>query len=123
MIDQSLLAALEPEVLHKAQRLAPGLRTSLLVHSVIGSIDGQPFDAIALRDALINPARISNIRRQNQEIHVWTVNDRQTMSRMIDRGVDNIITDRPELLAELLAERAELSDPERLMLRLRHWMW
>jgi glycerophosphoryl diester phosphodiesterase len=123
MIEQSLVAALEPEVLHKAKQLAPGLRTSLLVHSVIGSIDGQPFDAIALRDALINPARVSNIRRQNQEIHVWTVNDRQTMSRMIDRGVDNIITDRPELLAELLAERAELSDPERLMLRLRNWVW
>jgi glycerophosphoryl diester phosphodiesterase len=123
MLDQTLLAALEPEVLRQAQQLAPGIRTSLLVHSVIGSIDGQPFDVLALRDVLINPARISNIRQQNQEIHVWTVNDRRTMSRMIDQGVDNIITDRPELLALVLAERAELSEPERLMLRLRNWMW
>jgi glycerophosphoryl diester phosphodiesterase len=123
MIGQTLLAALEPGVLRQAQKLAPGIRTSLLVHSVIGSIDGQPFDALALRDVLINPARISNIRQQNQEIHVWTVNDRRTMSRMIDQGVDNIITDRPELLAKVLAERAELSEPERLMLRLRNWMW
>jgi len=123
MLDQTLIAALEPDVLRQAQRLAPGLRTSLLVHSVIGPIDGQPFDVLALREALINPARISNLRQQNQEIHVWTVNDRRTLSRMIDQGVDNIITDRPELLASLLAERANLSEPERLMLRLRNWMW
>lgn len=123
MIDQTLIAALEPSVLRQAQQLAPGIRTSLLVHSVIGSIDGQPFDALALRDALISPARISNVRQQNQEIHVWTVNDRRTMSRMIDQGVDNIITDRPDLLATVLAERAELSEPERLLLRLRNWMW
>ncbi|WP_037337646.1 glycerophosphodiester phosphodiesterase family protein [Saccharospirillum impatiens] len=123
MINQTLFAALEPSVLREAQRLAPEMRTSLLVHSVIGSIDGQPFDVLALRDVLISPARISNVRRQNQEIHVWTVNDRRTMSRMIDQGVDNIITDRPELLAALLAERAELSEPERLLLRLRNWMW
>ncbi|MEX0622875.1 MAG: glycerophosphodiester phosphodiesterase family protein, partial [Saccharospirillum sp.] len=123
MIDQTLFAALEPAVLRQAQLLAPELRTSLLVHSVIGSIDGQPFDVLALRDALISPARISNVRQQHQEIHVWTVNDRRSMSRMIDQGVDNIITDRPELLAELLAERAELSEPERLLLRLRNWMW
>lgn len=123
MVDQTLIAALEPPVLQQAQELAPGIRTSLLVHSVIGSIDGQPFDALALRDALISPARISNVRQQDQEIHVWTINDRRTMSRMIDQGVDNIITDRPELLATLLAERAELSEPERLLLRLRNWMW
>lgn len=123
MLDQTLLAALEPAVLRQAQQLEPNLRTSLLVHSVIGTIDGQPFDVLALREALISPARISTIRQQKQEVHVWTVNDRRTLSRMIDQGVDNIITDRPELLASLLAERAELSEPERLLLRLRNWMW
>ncbi|WP_394169253.1 glycerophosphodiester phosphodiesterase family protein [Saccharospirillum alexandrii] len=123
MLEHTLVAALEPPVLREVQQLEPRLRTSLLVHSVIGAIEGQPFDVLSLRDALISPARISAIRQQNQEVHVWTVNDRRALSRMIDQGVDNIITDRPELLASLLAERAELSEPERLLLRLRNWMW
>jgi glycerophosphoryl diester phosphodiesterase len=44
------------------------------------------------------------------------------MSRLIDLGVDNIITDRPALLAEVLAERAALSDGELLMVKLRNWL-
>ena len=55
-------------------------------------------------------------------MHVWTINDRQAMHRMIDRGVDNIITDRPAELAAVLRERAALSDVERLALQFGHWL-
>ena len=40
------------------------------------------------------------------------------MAAMIERGVDNIITDKPALLRELLAERVEMSDAELLLLAL-----
>jgi hypothetical protein len=39
------------------------------------------------------------------------------MSLLIDRGVDGIMTDDPALLVEVLRQRAELSDLERLLLR------
>ena len=35
----------------------------------------------------------------------WTVNDRPTMEHLVDLGVDGLITDRPDLLREVLAER------------------
>jgi glycerophosphoryl diester phosphodiesterase len=35
----------------------------------------------------------------------WTVNDRPTMERLIDLDVDGLITDRPDLLRDVLAER------------------
>jgi hypothetical protein len=41
------------------------------------------------------------------------------MLRMIERGVDNIITDDPALLARVIGERRTLSRPELLGLRLR----
>ncbi len=47
---------------------------------------------------------------------VWTINDRLSMSRYISLGVDGIITDEPELARTVLAERAELSSVERLLL-------
>lgn len=39
-------------------------------------------------------------------VHVWTINDRATMERLLDLGVDGIMTDRPSLLAQALRERA-----------------
>ncbi len=35
----------------------------------------------------------------------WTIDDRPTMESLIDIGVDGLITDRPDLLREILAER------------------
>jgi glycerophosphoryl diester phosphodiesterase len=49
-----------------------------------------------------DPTLISGANRLNLPIHYWTVNDRQTMKRLIDAGADGIITDRPDLLLKLL---------------------
>jgi len=38
------------------------------------------------------------------KIHVWTINDENTMRKLIDLGVDGIITDRPKLLKEVLSK-------------------
>ncbi|MBW3659165.1 MAG: glycerophosphodiester phosphodiesterase [Actinobacteria bacterium] len=35
-------------------------------------------------------------------VHVWTINDRETMAWLIDIGVDGIMTDRPTLLEDVL---------------------
>jgi glycerophosphoryl diester phosphodiesterase len=38
-------------------------------------------------------------------VHVWTINDRAEMERLIDLGVDGVMTDRPTLLEAVLRER------------------
>jgi glycerophosphoryl diester phosphodiesterase len=35
-------------------------------------------------------------------VHAWTINDTADMQRLVERGVDGIITDRPDRLLELL---------------------
>lgn len=40
-------------------------------------------------------------------VAVWTVNDRLTMVRLLEAGVDAIITDHPDLLREVLIARGE----------------
>ena len=40
-------------------------------------------------------------------VHAWTVNDRQLMASLLDRGVDGIITDETVVLRDLLAARRQ----------------
>ncbi|WP_169513886.1 glycerophosphodiester phosphodiesterase [Halalkalibacillus halophilus] len=48
---------------------------------------------------------INGAHRRGMGIHYWTINDEQTMREMIDADVDGIITDRPDLLIEILQEK------------------
>ena len=45
-------------------------------------------------------------------VHVWTINSRNEMERLVDLGVDGIITDLPTTLCGLLAERGLAWRPE-----------
>jgi glycerophosphoryl diester phosphodiesterase len=50
------------------------------------------------------------IRRAHEaglQVHIWTVNDRDVMHALLDRGVDGIMTDETELLREVLIQRGE----------------
>lgn len=44
---------------------------------------------------------------------VWTVDDPATMRTLLDMGVDGIITDRPDVLRDVLIERGQWTPPVR----------
>ncbi|SDU48705.1 glycerophosphodiester phosphodiesterase [Jiangella alkaliphila] len=48
---------------------------------------------------------VADAHRRGLAVHVWTINDRAQMERLIDLGVDGIMTDRPTLLEQVLQER------------------
>jgi glycerophosphoryl diester phosphodiesterase len=44
-------------------------------------------------------------------VHVWTVNEVAEMTRLLDLGVDGIMTDRADVLRDLLIARGQWPDP------------
>jgi len=52
---------------------------------------------------------IRGMRERGMQTHVWTVNDGQEMRRLLDLGVDGIMTDRPALLKQVLVARGQWS--------------
>jgi glycerophosphoryl diester phosphodiesterase len=59
------------------------------------------------RLALVTERFVSTAHRLGVQVHVWTIDDRDEMARLLDLGVDGIMTDRPNVLKDLLVERAE----------------
>jgi glycerophosphoryl diester phosphodiesterase len=121
-LEGTIVASMSPAVLDTVHRLEPALRRAQLVHTSIGRLDQRGYDILALREALVDPNDVVAAKRLGYALHVWTVNEPGAMSRLIDMGVDNIITDEPAILRDLLDERAALTDAERLVIKIRNWL-
>ncbi len=57
------------------------------------------------RMPVLTPGLIRTAHAAGRAVHVWTVNDRTEMERLIDLGVDGLVSDRIDVLAEVLTER------------------
>jgi len=55
----------------------------------------------------VTPRFVETAHRFGVQVHVWTIDDRGEMARLLDLGVDGIMTDRPQVLKDLLVERGE----------------
>ncbi len=54
---------------------------------------------------LVDRRFLDAAHRRGVGVHVWTINDRSEMERLLDLGVDAILSDRPTLLKEVFTER------------------
>ncbi|MCM3693824.1 glycerophosphodiester phosphodiesterase [Neobacillus niacini] len=48
---------------------------------------------------------IDGAHRLGMEIHYWTIDDPDTMEKLINAGADGILTNRPDLLLKLMVEK------------------
>ena len=64
-----------------------------LEKAVAGEYDGT---------TVVNRQFLRAAHERNMSVHVWTVNDADQMRRLIDMGVDGIMTDFPQVLIEIL---------------------
>ena len=56
---------------------------------------------------VIDRKLIESAHAHGLQVHVWTVNGRSEMGELFDLGVDGIITDRPDVLKEVLEGRGQ----------------
>ena len=103
--------------------MAPEIEVGFIAASTITDITVLDVDFLAVSTSMATRGFVRAAQRDGKEVHVWTVNDRAGMLRMIELGVDNIMTDDPALLREVLAERASLTDVEKLLLAFRNWLF
>jgi glycerophosphoryl diester phosphodiesterase len=56
---------------------------------------------------VVNRKFVERSHRLGLQVHVWTIDDRAEMERLLDLGVDGLMTDRPVILREVLESRGQ----------------
>jgi glycerophosphoryl diester phosphodiesterase len=63
------------------------------------------------RARVMTPRFLRRAHRAGKFVHVWTVDEPTEMHRLADLGVDGIMTDRTDLLKQVLTERGQWKEP------------
>jgi glycerophosphoryl diester phosphodiesterase len=58
--------------------------------------------------ALVTPSLIRMAHARGLEVHVWTINERSAMERLLEMGVDGIVTDRCDIARDVVTSRVAL---------------
>lgn len=115
-VDRVCLASFNKSRLRRLRvLLGPGLLTNLSPSEVatlrvVGRLRGDAPRAAQVPTVLrgvevVNERFLTNARRSGVPVHVWTINERNEMERLLDLGVDGIMTDETGLLRTVMIER------------------
>ncbi len=118
MENDVLIMSLKRDSIQKVRALRPSWTIGLLSAVAVGDLTKVDADFLAVNAGIATRGFVTAARKRGKAVHVWTVNDPVTMSTMIGRGIDSLITDKPALAREVLRQRDELGSLERLLLEL-----
>ena len=114
-VDRVCIGAFSDERLERVRALLPGVCTSL---GPLGTLNlglaasGQDVGELPSPCAqvpthfgdqeIVTSAFVDEAHRRGMQVHVWTIDDATEMARLVDLGVDGIMTDLNQLLTDVL---------------------
>jgi glycerophosphoryl diester phosphodiesterase len=104
-INSCIVTSFDQKAIKKIKKLNPNIKTGLIVRSqkqININFLNSDINIISVKSSAVNTKLMKQSEKYKKEVHVWTVNDEKEMSRMIQAGVNSIITDYPEKLINLM---------------------
>jgi glycerophosphoryl diester phosphodiesterase len=117
MTNQVIIQRLEYEPLLKVRRLAPGIPVGYLMFVNAAHPGRLKVDFLSAELSRVTGAFVQAAHRRGQQVHVWTVDSLPDMERMIDLGVDDLITNEPEEALRRVLAYEGLTRSERTLRR------
>jgi glycerophosphoryl diester phosphodiesterase len=114
-----IVASFHDDAIQKFRSLAPEVATSAATNETSafffsmlegGELKVPPVCSFQVPETfgditVVNEQFVESAHKSGVAVHVWTINDVASMSRLVDLGVDGVITDTPTPLSALLKER------------------
>ncbi len=111
-----MLMSLKREQLSRAAALRPDWRRGLLNTVSIGDLTRLDLNFLALNATAASLSQIRRAHARDMKVYVWTVDDPVQLSVMMSRGVDGVITDRPDVARQVIEFREQLSSVGRFLI-------
>jgi glycerophosphoryl diester phosphodiesterase len=112
LVERVIVSSFSPTSLRRVHRMNPRIPLGFLYESAQPGLLPllvqrfyAPLTAWHPDMKRVDARYLSRARRQQQRVNVWTVNTADDMRRMRDLGVNGIITNYPDVLRDVLAER------------------
>ncbi len=117
--NECFVTSLDHQAVEIAHRQNPKLRTGAIVSAAVGDVTRLDVDVLSVRTGMITELLLDRAHGAGRELHAWTIDDPGVMGRLIDLGVDGIITNDPAAAVAVRSEREALPVWQRLVLSLR----
>ncbi len=100
--DSCYVTSFSYPALETVKKTNKSIKTALIANIASTAVLSQLkyIDAISVNYLFVNQNTVTEAHKCGKDVFVWTVNSRDDIERMIDIGVDNIITDRPDIAME-----------------------
>jgi glycerophosphoryl diester phosphodiesterase len=116
MVPNIVTMSLNPKMVAKMKELRPQWTSGVLMTKSIGKPKDLPGDFLAVQKSLATRRFIRQVHATGRPVYVWTVDDPQVMLRFVGLGVDGLITNKPGVAREALANYHAMTESERLLL-------
>jgi len=101
VLDRAIIQSFDPSTLIAMRERDPEVKLAMLVYNEVQSVErmteilGFTPDIWSPSYGLVTPLLVDKTDRLGMELIPWTVNNRSEMIRLLEMGVDGIITDYP----------------------------
>ncbi len=120
--DQCIVCSLDGVGLAEVRVIAPEIRLGSIVSVRIGDLTRLDVDALSLNYRLASAGLVASAHARGFDVMAWDVDEAQLAVRLINRGVDNLISDDPHAIRKVIAWYDGLSDIELILLRFHDWL-
>ncbi|BBF41434.1 glycerophosphoryl diester phosphodiesterase [Lachnospiraceae bacterium KM106-2] len=100
---QCVITSTSLSALERVKKIEPKVKTGYIITFGFSQcVNNKNIDALSMNSQFITDNVIDRAHREGKAVFAWTVNERREINRMLELGVDNIITDRPKYVKHMI---------------------
>ena len=116
MVNECAFMSLDKTMVETMKRMRPSWQTGILFTKTVGDPTAFNVDFLGVETRALNARLVRSAHKTGKSVYVWTVDDPMWMFEAASRGCDGLITNKPALANQILAQRAQMGGAERLLI-------
>ena len=85
--------SLDLSVMEKVEKKAPEIKTGYVIPIQFGRFENDSVDFFAIEDFSYQEELVTQAHEMKKELYVWTINDKQKLTKYLQQPIDGLITD------------------------------